>query len=211
MSRLIQARSDAIDWSTVVVGLRELFDRHGVATDLGALREWTSDTSEAKMPVRVVVEPEGDDTRVTVERKTWPSAAGILSGAATLLAVCLIIVGLWIAGGGTSNIWFPALVFGMFAGLIGIGGYGLLRSNGRKTLGRFQAALDLIYESTSSESRVAGMAETAVTARTIETAAPPADAESRAPERIEEVLDLDDESHRTREITGPGRPRETER
>ncbi|MDX1428832.1 MAG: hypothetical protein R3282_01040, partial [Rhodothermales bacterium] len=71
-SKLLPAPPTAVDWGAVVTGLRSVFGKQGMATDLGTVREWTSDPSEGSMPARVVIEPYEDGTRVTIERKMWP-------------------------------------------------------------------------------------------------------------------------------------------
>lgn len=157
-SKLVSVRPAALDWGAIVTALRSVFGKQGVATDLGSVREWTSDASEGNMPTRVVIEPEERGTRVTVERKLWPNVVGVLSGAATMLSVGLIISGIWMAGAAGNPMWVPALVLTAFAIIFGAVGHSLLRREGKKTLRRFRDAMAAIERSAddSVEVREAG-------------------------------------------------------
>lgn len=146
-SKLIPIQPGALDWGSVVTGLRSVFGKQGVATDLGTVREWTSDASEGNMPTRVIIEPEEGSTRLTIERKMWPSVVGVLSGAATTLSVALIIAGIWVAGSAGNPMWVPALVLTAFSLVFGAIGHRLLGREGTKTLDRFRQAIAAIEAS----------------------------------------------------------------
>ncbi|MBT8402082.1 MAG: hypothetical protein KJO98_16520 [Rhodothermia bacterium] len=155
-SKLITVPPAAVDWGAVVTGLRSVFGKQGVATDLGSVREWTSDAAEGNMPTRVVIEPEGGGTRVTVERKMWPSVVGVLSGAATTLSVGLIIAGLWLAGSGGNPMWVPALVVTAFSVIFGAVGHRLINREGKRTIARFRDAMAAIEASADDTLEVRG-------------------------------------------------------
>ncbi len=154
-SRLLAVPAAALDWGAAVQRLRSVFGKQGIATDLGSVREWTSDASEGNMPTRVVIEPDGGGTRVTIERKTWPGVTGVLFGAATTLSVGLIIAGIWLAGTGPNPMWVPALVLTAFSILFGAVGHRFLCRDSKKTLDRFEAAMNAIEQSVDDSAVVA--------------------------------------------------------
>lgn len=153
-SKLIPIQPGALDWGAVVTGLRSVFGKQGVATDLGTVREWTSDASEGNMPTRVIIEPEEGNTRLTIERKMWPSVVGVLSGAATALSVALIIAGIWVVGSAGNPMWVPALVLTAFSLVFGAIGHRLLSREGRKTIDRFRDAARAIEASADDSVQV---------------------------------------------------------
>lgn len=95
-------------WGRIVEELRSVFGKRGLATEVGVLREWTSDAGEQRSPVMVTAEPDGNGTRLTIERSTWSQTLG-LGGGTLSLFITAIMLSLTAAASGETDLWLVAL------------------------------------------------------------------------------------------------------
>lgn len=130
-------------WIRIVQEARRAYKTSGLASDLGPIREWTSGVDPKRMPVRIVSEPEGDGTRISIERKTWQRALGVSIATAISLAYTIVFFVLWAVGTGP-GLWIPAVLLGLFSMLFG-GGMALgFQTLAKKDTERFRAILDQV-------------------------------------------------------------------
>lgn len=92
-SRVIRGHVTGDEWERMVMELRNIFGRDGIAGEIDRVREWTVTSSIGKFdrPTKVTLTPEGDDTLVTINQEMRGQAKGLSIGAGLYLAVALAI------------------------------------------------------------------------------------------------------------------------
>ena len=131
-------------WAQIVVDLRRQFNKPGLVTDIGPLREWRSVASDQQQPVTVTLTPERDGTRVVIEQSQAGAALGL--GIATGVNFFMGLMFALIASLETGNpdLMIPATVMLIFAVLFGLGTFFGMRGYSRSQTTKFDAALDRI-------------------------------------------------------------------
>ena len=130
-------------WAQIVMDLRRQFDKPGLVTDIGPLREWRSVANDNQQPVTVTLSPERGGTRVVIEQSQTNTALGL--GIATASnAVLGLIFALVALVGAESDMFIPAMVMLTFAAIFGGGAYGGMRAYSTSQTQKFDAALDRI-------------------------------------------------------------------
>ncbi|OZC04352.1 hypothetical protein [Rubricoccus marinus] len=130
-------------WAEIVMDLRRQFDKPGLVTDIGPLREWRSVANDQQQPVTVTLSPERDGTRVVIEQSQTNAALGL--GIATgINAVMGVVFALIAVTGVESDMFVPAIVMLLFAALFGGGSYGGMRAYASSQIAKFDATLDRI-------------------------------------------------------------------
>lgn len=98
-SRVIQGRVSDEGWERMVLELRDIFGRDGIAGELGKVREWTVTSSVGKFdrPVKVTLKPEGDDTHIAINQEMKGQAMGfsIATGIYLLMGLVMSILHLF--------------------------------------------------------------------------------------------------------------------
>lgn len=118
-------------WGEIVLMLRRVYEKRGIVSDLAGIREWVSEGTEKRMPVRVIAEAEGDGTRITIERKTWQQAFGLAMGSGSLMFTALLLMIVWSATG-TAGMWMPAALLAVLSVVMGVASaFGLRLANTR--------------------------------------------------------------------------------
>ena len=146
-SRVIRGHVTDDEWERMVVELRGIFGRDGIAGEIGRVREWTAASSVGKSDraTKVTLTPEGDDTLVTIERE-MRSQAKVFSIGAGLYLVVALAIGLVsvLATGGDKPPIGVAIMFLMMAGVFFGGAQIGTRVHARRQREKFDRALDRI-------------------------------------------------------------------
>lgn len=106
LERVLPGSMSESAWEAIVNELRNTFDMPGIASQVGAAREWTP---SGESPVRVVAKPEEDMTRLTIDQslKEYAQMAPAFGIAFTLVSALLGVLSLL----GNDINWAPALTF----------------------------------------------------------------------------------------------------
>lgn len=130
-------------WAQAVVEMRRQFNKPGLVTDIGPLREWRSDVGENKQPVTVTLTPERGGTRIVVEQSQTQAmlGLGIATGVNALMGVIFALLALT---GVESDMFVPAIIMLVIAAVMGGGTYGGMRGYSRSQSRKFEAVLDKI-------------------------------------------------------------------
>ena len=131
-------------WARIVVDLRQQFNKPGLVTDIGTLREWRSEATDYRQPVTVTLTPERDGTRVVIERSQAQTALGLGIGAGSNLALGLLFALITAFGEGTVDMEFPATLLIAIGVLFLAGAFVGMRLHGRRQMQVFDTALDRI-------------------------------------------------------------------
>ncbi len=93
-SRVINGHISDDAWERMVLELRNIYGRDGIAGEIGKVREWTVTSSVGRMdrPVKVTLKPEETDTLVIVNQELKGQAIGFSIGTAVYLAMGLLMV-----------------------------------------------------------------------------------------------------------------------
>ncbi len=130
-------------WAQIVMDLRRQFDKPGLVTDIGSLREWRSVASDSQQPVTVTLSPERGGTRVVIEQSQTNTALGLGIATATN-AVMGTIFAIMALTGIEGDMFIPAIVMLTFAAVFGGGAYGGMRTYASTQTTKFDATLDRI-------------------------------------------------------------------
>lgn len=109
---------DDVEWGLIIEELRSVFKKRGIATEVGAVREWASESDDRRSPVRVTASPAGEATSLSFERSRWNQVAGLGSGALSLLFTAFILA-IVSAAGGAADV--PILLMTIIGGLFSVG------------------------------------------------------------------------------------------
>ena len=131
-------------WAQVVMDLRQRFNKAGVVTEIGPVREWRSVAGDNRQAVVVTLTAERDGTRAVVERTQTQMALGFGIGTGTNALMGLLFLLFSLVETGTPGLIVPAMVLLGFAALFGAGSYIGMRRHGRRQAESFEAALDRI-------------------------------------------------------------------
>ncbi|MEM1056188.1 MAG: hypothetical protein AAGI52_11725 [Bacteroidota bacterium] len=131
-------------WAEIVIDLRRQFDKTGIVTDIGPLREWRSEASEYKQPVTVTLSPERGGTRVVIEQSQVQTALGLGIGTATNFVMGLMFLVFASVETGEPSLIVPAMIMLTFAAVFGAGTFFGMRNHNRRRHEAFDAALDRI-------------------------------------------------------------------
>lgn len=148
-TRVLKHTLDDEGWAEVVAACRRIFGKHGLVTDLGRSREWVSEASDRRMPVRVLVEETDGSLRVTIDRSMWQRVLGLSVSSGVNFTVGLALFFAWLATT-PSPLWIPALVLVSFALLFGAGTYTSLRLSERRDVRRFADTFAVIEQIAAS-------------------------------------------------------------
>ena len=110
------------------------------------------------MPIKIVAEPEGEHTRLTIEQSTWPRALGFGIGTGVNLIIGLIMATLAVAQAGP--FWIPALVLLLFSATFGSISYLASKSWSQKSIKEFKEALRDVKYLAGSDQPAPPVAET---------------------------------------------------
>ena len=147
-------------WAQIVVDLRRQFNKTGLVTDIGPLREWRSVANDQQQPVAVTLSPERDGTRVVIEQSQANTALGIGIGAGVNFLMGLMFLFFATVETGDADLIVPATVMLTFSVLFGLGAFFGMRSYGRRQTEKFDATLDRI-DLAVRDHEPAGLAEPA--------------------------------------------------
>ncbi|MEM6325799.1 MAG: hypothetical protein AAF791_01640 [Bacteroidota bacterium] len=131
-------------WAQIVVDLRRQFNKTGLVTDIGPLREWRSEANDQRQPVTVTLSPEREGTRVVIEQAQAQTALGLGIGLATNLLMGLMFLVFATVETGEPDLIFPATILLTFAAVFGFGAFFGMRGYSRRQLEKFDATLDRI-------------------------------------------------------------------
>jgi hypothetical protein len=145
-TRIVQGSIDSMAWDEIVRKARHVFAKEGIVTETSRVREWVSEAKEEKLPVRLIAEPEGDETRITIERKTWPQAIGFAMGSAVNLAMGLLLLITSIVSSAGNSDWIAGSIMLGVGMLLATGAIVGLRHLNRNQSRRFENLLDYIEQ-----------------------------------------------------------------
>ena len=130
-------------WAQIVMDLRRQFNKPGLVTDIGPLREWRSVANDQQQPVTVTLSPERGGTRVVIEQTQTNAALGfgIATGVNALMGTVFAILAV---AGAESDFFIPALVLLSFAAVFGAVSYVGMRAYASRQTAKFDAALDRV-------------------------------------------------------------------
>lgn len=83
-------------WARLVDQFRRTFDKTGIASEVGGVREWATHVEDAKMPIRITAEPEEGGTRLTVQRQMHQQALGLGIGSGVLFGMAVLFLLIWL-------------------------------------------------------------------------------------------------------------------
>ena len=129
------------EWALIVAEIRSVFKRHGIASEVGTIREWISEASSRATPIRVTLEPIGDETRLTIERSMWRRTLGAGAGSMGIVVASFLLFALSIAGAG-EEAWMPALIMLVMGTLFATGVVTTTRLASRHDAKRFDLAIE---------------------------------------------------------------------
>lgn len=147
-SRVIRGHVTDNEWERMVVELRGIFGRDGIAGEIGRVREWTATSSIGKFdrPTKVTLTPRGDDTLVTIKQEMRSQAKVFSIGAGLYLFVAFAIGLASVLGTGAAD--NPpigvALLFLLVAALVFSGAQIGTRIYASRQREKFDRALDRI-------------------------------------------------------------------
>lgn len=139
-------RGDITDeaWAQIVADLRRQFNKPGLVTDIGKVREWRSHMNDQMQPVTVTLAPERDGTRVVIERSQTQTVLGLGIAAGVNFFMGLIFLVFANVETGEPDLIFPAAVMLLFALVFATGTYFGMRTHGRRQIESFDTVLDRI-------------------------------------------------------------------
>ena len=145
-TRFIASRVSDPEWERIVSELRREFDSSGIPSEVGRVREWTTQVRrKSSAAVRVALEPVEGGTEVVIEQTLRRSALPFTLLSAGYLLVALILSVLALNGTfGEAGAFAPALFFASFAALMFGGSQVGFRLHARRQDERFERALDRI-------------------------------------------------------------------
>ena len=126
-------------WERMTGVLRQHFDGYGENHELGARREWTAKAAPWRAPVRVVLDREGSDSRLTITRSFRIEAEAALLCIALCTLGGLALVALLLTGPGAVGL---ALAVGTASATAMVGLRCWLKAHARTQQRRFAVALD---------------------------------------------------------------------
>ena len=129
-------------WAQIVVDLRRQFNKAGLVTDIGPLREWRTEAEDSKQPVTVTLTPEREGTRVVVEQSQANTALGMGIGFGVNFLMGLIFTVVSTLETGDPDMIIPGLIMLASALLFGLGAFFGMRVYGRNQTTKFDAVLD---------------------------------------------------------------------
>lgn len=133
---------DDEEWTEIVEELRRTFGKTGVASRVGYLREWSSESDQRREPIHVTVETVHAGTRVSIEHNTSRMAISLGTATASQFFVGLILS--LVAMGGTDDVWIPAVIFLALAVCFGVGSVAGMRLRSKSTDRRINEVLGRI-------------------------------------------------------------------
>ena len=146
-SRVIRGHVTDDEWERMVVELRDIFGRDGIAGKIGRVREWTAASSVGKSDraTKVTLTPEGDDTLVTIHQEMRGQAVGysIGTGVYLLVAVLMGVVNLLGTGADKPPIGVAIMFLLMAVAFFGVAQFGT-RVHAKNQRAKFERALDRI-------------------------------------------------------------------
>lgn len=141
---LIKTPIDSLTWNEIVRQAQRIFGKEGQSTETSLVREWASMPKENQLPIRIIAEAEGDGTRITIERKTWPRAIGFGMGAVVNIAMGLLIIATSLASFSGDGDWIVGSILLGFGLLVGLGAGIGLKMTGKKQATQFEEMLQCI-------------------------------------------------------------------
>lgn len=158
-------------WAEIVRELRGRFNKPGLVTDIGKLREWRSDTGINNQPVMVTLTPERDGTRVVIEQSQAQVALGLGIAFGTNALLGLVFLFFSMVETGNPKLMTPAAILLAFSAVFALIAVFGMRNHSRRQTTAFDAVLDKIdlavrdtaalAEATAEPERVAPPAESA--------------------------------------------------
>ncbi|MEL6614758.1 MAG: hypothetical protein AAFQ43_03420 [Bacteroidota bacterium] len=142
--RFIRGEVSDEAWAQIVLDLRRQFNKTGLVTDIGKVREWRSHANDQMQPTTVTLAPERDGTRVVIERSQTQTVIGLSIGTLTNFVMGLIFLVFANVETGEPDLIFPGLIMLAFALIFATGTYFGMRSHGRRQAETFDTALDRI-------------------------------------------------------------------
>lgn len=141
---LIKKPIDSLTWNEIVRQAQRIFGKEGQNTETSLVREWASMPKENQLPIRIIAEAEGDGTRITIERKTWPQVIGFGIGTVVNIAMGLLVIITSIANFSGDKDWIVGSILLGFGLLFGLGAGIGLKMTGKKQAAQFEEMLRCI-------------------------------------------------------------------
>ena len=136
---------DDPEWGLIVEELRAVFKKRGIATEVGAVREWASESDDRRSPVRVTAAPAGEGTRLTFERSRWNQVAGLGGGALSLILTAALLAVIASVGGET-DLLLPIIIMSIVGALFSVGVAVGTRASATRDEARFDEAVRRIRQ-----------------------------------------------------------------
>lgn len=105
-TRIVPGRVSDAEWGKMVATLRRQLGGTGEVETIGGVREWR------RAPYHILLEPEGDNTRITASADWRGDAIGAVGFVALMAALVLIMALMAVSEGGDMP-WFIPAVFGL--------------------------------------------------------------------------------------------------
>lgn len=141
--RVVAGVVDDEAWAQMVAAARTEFGRHGVAGQVGRLREWTDFSGGPKngLVTRLTAEPTVDGTRITLSRSVREVVLGLTIAQVVQWSVATLFGVLGLTGI-EPDLLIPMMILIGVAVLFGVGSQVGTRVWHRQQAGRFEALLD---------------------------------------------------------------------
>lgn len=126
------------NWKQMVDRFCQVYNKPGVARELGTTRRWQSEANDNQMPTQIIAEKDEYGTRITIERKLWPLSLGFGISAVVNLLIGFIFFGIWMSVGTADEMIIPASIMLGIGALLGMIGSISTKSAGKAEHKRFE-------------------------------------------------------------------------
>ena len=150
-TRVVPGRVSDAEWGKMVATLRRQLGGTGEVETVGDVREWRRD------PYHVLLESEGENTRITATAGWRADAIGALAITSVFVLFALVMVASSFAKG-KPDVLILAAMFGAMAAASGLFTWPRLWPKGARIEGKFERAMDALEEIAGSEERAEALA-----------------------------------------------------
>ena len=150
-TRVVPGRVSDAEWGKMIATLRRQLGGTGRVESIGGVRDWRRD------PYHVLLEPEGENTRITASGAWRGDTTGAVALTAMLLAFTVFLVVTSLAQGDSKLMTLAALM-GAFALGSGAFAWPRLWAKGPRIEGKLDRAMDALEEIAGADERAEALA-----------------------------------------------------
>ncbi|MEL6614759.1 MAG: hypothetical protein AAFQ43_03425 [Bacteroidota bacterium] len=145
-TRIVPGRVSDGEWGKMVATLRRQLGGTGTVETIGEVREWRRD------PYQILLEPEGENTRITATAGWRPDTIGAIAFTSMLVGFALLMVVMSFAKD-KEGILILAAMFAAMGGASGAFAWPRLWAKGPRIEGKLDRAMDALEEIAGADER----------------------------------------------------------